>query len=100
MINHPNRSKEIKETLERILAEHQNARSYSGQFMFGDVCVGIEANELRFLADIIIAIRDEFDEPGKFAIAINRLFNGMRADDMGLGTIYYWPSLAWIGEEE
>ena len=63
----------------------QDPRTYSGRAMYGKQCVGVTLDRLRDFAEMLVDIaRDEIDVASAMA-------RGVRTDDMGRSTIYYWP---------
>jgi hypothetical protein len=79
-------------------------REYSGRGMFGKYCLGIVADDMSFIADIINDMIGQVtnncyglsEEEAKDIVQL--LFSEMRTDSMGLSTIYYWPCMAWCEE--
>ncbi len=63
-----------KTLIARIRKSGRKARSYSGRYMYGRHCVGVDL--------------DRHDAGGE-------LPKGANTDSMGLGSIWYWPAVAW-----
>jgi hypothetical protein len=69
---------------------------YSGRCMYGRKCVGIvhEDNVARMLMRLAGHVFDYFlHEPDEAAVAFHHL-EDIRQDNMGLGTITYWPNIS------
>jgi hypothetical protein len=87
------------EILIEELAEEFDAtlRSYSGRGMYGKSCLGIsidnDPNEFLMQLAIRLCENDEFE----FA---NTLAHSVCSDQMGLGTILYFPSIQYGSLEE
>ena len=62
-------------------------RSYSGRGMYGKSCVAIVDTDAS-LWDIALALSEINDEN----LDLNRVGSPMQ-DSMGLGQVYYWPSM-------
>lgn len=77
-----------------IGAAGHDARSYSGRGMYGKRCVGvtIDGSLLGFLADLVEECEDTHDG------AI--LMRAAQTDQMGRGTIVYWPRAEWLDEDD
>ena len=91
-------SKELKEAIERISEDcditiHED---YSGRFMYGATCLGLSfegsAGSLfaAFIRELENAESSTVEEAAE-------MFDDMRSDNLGLGTIYYFPG--WKFEE-
>lgn len=74
---------DIESLLAEIAAEADGTvyRDYSGRFMFGATCVGIEGDNLAAILEAAGA----------------RGLRGARHDQMGKGWIVYWPHLQLPG---
>ncbi len=72
-----------------IEASGAEIRSYSGRGMSGKECVGAVTNGslLGFLADIAEECENAHDAA--------TIIRAARTDDMGRGTIVYWPHAEW-----
>lgn len=71
-----------------------NVRKYSGRFMYGKSCVGIEVDSISSLCGEIAEITADIDDEDlrrEFARAIKK----MRTDEMGLAYIAYFPQMKW-----
>lgn len=76
--------------------ECRNVRSYSGRAMYGARCVSVYLNgdaELPAFA-ATLAVDAESDNEGD-GDDIIKILRGTRTDNMGLGTVVYWPSMPW-----
>lgn len=76
-------------------------RSYSGRGMYGRSCLGIETGGFAEdtwapFASILEVIADDPDQVRDFA----DLMSKTRQDSLGLGVIFYWPSVEWTEEME
>lgn len=68
-----------------IEATGQDPRTYSGRAMYGKQCVGVTLDRFQYFAEMLVDIaRDEIDVASAMA-------RGVRTDDIGRATIYYWP---------
>jgi len=87
----------------QVLAEscELNVRSYSGRGMYEERCLGITADGDigKFIADIIIGM-NETDDYDFSCADIAEAFSGMRTDSMGKGTIYYFPDVPFVSDED
>lgn len=81
----PEDSKILIEALESVGAK---PRSYSGRGMFGKSCVAVSLNSDNNLSEWYIA--QELVREGD---SVNP--GAPRHDEMGLGTIIYWPNYPW-----
>lgn len=92
-----------KSRLQTILEGHvENSgngqvRSYSGRAMYGRECLGIDTSaEIgELFADVLAFVEGEGDTS-----ELQDAFREMRSDAMGRGTIYYWPSIPYVDEDE
>lgn len=80
-------------------AGYFDARSYSGRNMYGRTCLGIDLDRgvnpmqavLEAVSAFAIGYADTPDEVAKFA----DLLSVVKTDSMGLGSIVYFPEVAW-----
>lgn len=86
----------IQLALEELYGEFDySIRSYSGRGMYGKSCLAIVGNRINLL-ELGFLIRDnDYDEN----IDTGEL-SKYQTDDMGLGTVYYWPKIPFVGEDE
>lgn len=70
----------MSDVRERLVALGLQPRSYSGRGMFGRECVAVYL--------------EQGVHPGDLELPA-----GWRQDQLGLGTVVYWPSLAWELEQ-
>ena len=85
------------ETLKDIIeASGYDARSYSGRGMYGKKCLAFDTDDSTFevVANLFDTVIDT-DDAGDF---INML-RKTKTDSMGRGTVFYFPSIAFTGEE-
>jgi hypothetical protein len=73
-----------------------NVRSYSGRGMFGKNCVGVTLDENPI--DFIINLLSEEMEPEERDVLVE-ILRKYRIDNMGMGSIIYFPSLKWEEDE-
>ena len=78
-------------------------RSYSGRGMYGKECLGIDVDRLGpFIASIISGTNDQDGMQGLDASMIGEIaeaFERMATDQMGMGTIVYFPDIPYVGDE-
>lgn len=72
-------------------------RSYSGRAMYGRECLGIDTDSS--LGEIFAAVLESVEGEDDTR-ELQDAFRGMCSDSMGRGTIYYWPSLPYVGDDE
>jgi hypothetical protein len=85
-------TKEERDNARKVKALHEIAAKYggtvrsdySGRFMFGALCYGIECTKYE-MPDVISAAR-------------RRKVGAERTDNMGLDMIVYWPSVEGVPE--
>jgi ribosome-binding factor A len=80
-------------------------RSYSGRGMFGKQCLGIDVERGQSIGDVFAAIlegvaNDDSVLNGQGLEEAAEAFRNMSSDNMGLGTIYYFPNVRYIEDEE
>lgn len=85
--------------------EDFKVRSYSGRGMYGKTCLGIDIDRDTSLGDVFASILEAIandesvvNEDGLIEAA--EALRGMRSDNMGLGTIYYFPNVPYSDEVE
>ena len=72
--------------------------SYSGRGMYGKQCVGVTGDigdVIRFILEVVPAI-DDYAADGTYR---EEWFN-VRSDDFGRDTIFYWPGVRAVKNEE
>lgn len=118
----------MKSLIERFRDAGLEPRSYSGRAMYGKQCVGVSGDRSELenaIKDIINdCLQEAFDrgaeeesisneeemtqkelEVNEYASLdelqefVGKLLN-YKQDQLGLGMIYYWPSIEWEEEEE
>jgi hypothetical protein len=77
--------------------EDVRVRQYSGRFMYGRQCVGLALGQ--YVSDTgvaaeVIASVDDADERAE----VVQVFRMASRDQLGLGTIVYFPSMEWPTE--
>jgi hypothetical protein len=78
-------------TIENCLPDYASIQSYSGRVMYGKSCLGIRldtVDSLQFVAEFIHSLTQEDD-----SLAGALIDESLRWDDLGLGTIVYFPSV-------
>ncbi|MGH9921075.1 MAG: hypothetical protein ACRD6W_19675, partial [Nitrososphaerales archaeon] len=73
-------------------------RSYSGRGMYGAKCLGVEIDRdtsLGYLVGDLIDALEGDDDLREVADG----FRQLRSDDMGLGTIFYFPGVPYVEDE-
>lgn len=76
-------------------------RSYSGRFMYGRSCLGFivdEGSALTAIGEVLenVALGEvDTDKILDRVESLGTLIRDTREDNMGLGTIVYFPSVAW-----
>lgn len=73
--------------------------SYSGRFMYGKTCLAINVHSMgeliRFVQELTHDVELDPDHPlTEFA----EIVNAVRSDQMGLGLVYYWPSVELVDD--
>ena len=90
---------EAKKLIDYIELGGHDARSYSGRGMYGERCVGIGCSSPeRVVVDIIEAVFSEGVEEDFHDVC--SVMRSMQTDSLGRGSIMYFPSVKWEGEEE
>ena len=80
-----------KSEIQRVLEDNgYDTRSYSGRGMFGKSCLGCVVEKSTNLLEVGAALGEE-------GVTIP---HNTKMDSMGLGTIVYWPGVAYAEEEE
>ena len=69
---------------------------YSGRWMFGQTCFGLEGNP----ADIQCAFREFVKVNPDARVAILKIIKGQRIDNMGLSHIVYFPTVDLKDKED
>jgi hypothetical protein len=91
----------LDDHLAKVIANQPGARSYSGRGMYGRECAAVVSDNMKFMANIIVELHDDYeDDVTAFEDAVFALFEDIHQDNMGLSTVYYWPSIPWRGEDE
>ncbi|MBQ3348786.1 MAG: hypothetical protein IJG38_00150 [Thermoguttaceae bacterium] len=91
--------KEILEAIFEIATDNgwNLTNTYSGRFMYGAQCFSIDGDgDLgQIAAQLFIEIRENEDID---AYALAEMFGSVRRDNLGLGTVYYFPG--WLADED
>ena len=71
-------------------------RDYSGRGMYGKECIGITADDLGSVLRVMETLHDAYSYEDEAVGAMYRALvdNSPRSDNMGLSTIFYWPSIS------
>lgn len=73
------------------------SKNYSGRFMYGEECFGIVTgqylNPSSFLSRFVLMLLDEGERDLAYELSKN-----VREDNMGLGSIIYFPKFQWEGK--
>lgn len=67
-------------------------RGYSGRCMYGKVCVSLTTKDT--LGTVVCKVMAE----GGVSETLLRKIGNARTDSLGLGVIYYWPDVSFVGE--
>lgn len=75
-------------------------RSYSGRGMYGKECLAIDGDDINlmqlgFIMGQQVAEERQYLHTKVFVDESD--MSGMRSDSMGLGMVYYWPHIAYVG---
>lgn len=91
-------SKNFLELLREVYDDgniEMEVRSYSGRCMYGDNCIAVVLGGYTSAWTLALAIADRNNgNMDLFGL------DAPREDSMGLGRVYYWPSLKWPEGEE
>ena len=84
-----------QEFYELLCERGANVRAYSGRGMFGEQCIGmtIDYSPYAFVAECVACLETDEDRED-----IIRIFANTKEDSLGLGSIIYWPDMAWDDE--
>ena len=90
-------SEDQRNLIEDIIDDENDvdiSKNYSGRYMYGDECFGIVMgqyfNPSAFLAKFVLMLQDEGERDLAYELA-----GSVREDNMGLGSIVYFPSIKW-----
>jgi len=88
-------SKQLKDIIEMAGCE---TRAYSGRGMYGKECLAFTADSetsgFAVAADLMEAALDAGED---FIAPVIEAMRGIRTDSLGLGTVFYFPSVAVDG---
>lgn len=83
--------------------EEFKIRSYSGRRMYGKNCLAINGDNLNMAVIGYLIGRNAVEEheydPRAETVGDTDLMR-MRSDSMGLGEIYYWPDIPYVGNDD
>jgi hypothetical protein len=68
-------------------------RAYSGRGMFGEYCIG--ASTKGDAAGILSDILTHCEITNEEQVEVAKIFKNKRTDDLGRGTIVYFPAMKW-----
>lgn len=95
-----------KSFLQRVLEDAgYECRSYSGRGMFGRECLGVSldryASEFALIADVLanMPVSSDGETMEDSLDTLAKAFRGANQDQIGLGTIVYWPAVPYVGDE-
>lgn len=77
------------------------AREYSGRFMYGKKCLGIELDQgessLSLASTLLSEAAHNLEGPSleEGILILSEMFSDAREDSLGLGTIVYFPKIQW-----
>lgn len=80
--------------IEIIEANNEEARSYSGRAMHGKRCVSFNTDDAVLMT--LGAMVEECADLNEAAWLVAHA----KTDDMGLGTVIYWPAVPWPSESK
>jgi hypothetical protein len=73
-------------------------RSYSGRGMFGAQCLAVTFDRDVSETEIVAEAMEQAALVGTNSIVKNAV-KGARTDNMGLGTVLYWPNVPHVNDE-
>lgn len=93
---------EYKWLIDLLTSLDVRIRSYSGRFMYGKQCLGIEFGgrgdkydtEYELFGDLLEACLDATDDQDNLR-ELAEIVKGARSDSMGLGMVVYFPRVKW-----
>ena len=81
----------LQVALESLAEEYDfTVRSYSGRAMYGASCLAISGNDINLMQIGFFVGREHED-------VFPHHLDSCRSDNMGLGMVYYWPRIDYIG---
>ncbi len=73
--------------------------SYSGRGMYGKQCLGVVLEGPHELDQLVSGVMEACAQLNAYALPLcSAAMEDMCWDNMGLGTIYYWPNVPYTGE--
>lgn len=86
----------IEETLYQMDEDPEGAihDSYSGKFMYGEKCFGVQLDSEHHIVPFFIHLTRMVSEENNDSLDIDlpiSLYNSMRSDSLGRGMIFYFP---------
>lgn len=84
-----------------------DVQSYSGRYMYGSRCLALGVDRGQSLAGALYAAAESIadgtagDKDAMPAVLemLREAATEIRWDNLGLGTIYYWPNIRWDAED-
>jgi len=68
--------------------------SYSGRAMYGKTCLAINADSMSDLIGFVQEVTLSTALNNRHPLQeFSKIMNAVRSDQMGLGLVYYWPSV-------
>jgi hypothetical protein len=87
-----------KSALQELLEDGGlRTRDYSGRYMYGKKCLGVEVDDLGGFISAVFQVAAEAD--CDFS-EIAESFQDMRTDSMGSGVIIYFPKIEFITDDD
>jgi hypothetical protein len=75
-------------------------RWYSGRGMYGRECLGVEVERVTDLADLVVQVMEMARDQGDVSDDVGEHLTRVSFDQMGLGVIFYWPEVPFVGYTE
>jgi 3D (Asp-Asp-Asp) domain-containing protein len=91
--------------LKEAIDEYSDAYAYSGRGMYGATCLGFNIADNSKILSVIIEIVARFVEISKTNDIVENvyhlvnIFEDYGQDDMGKGTVIYFPTIEWIWDK-
>lgn len=80
---------------ELLEAAELKTRAYSGRYMYGKDCLGVDVDGI---GTLLLAVAEFVTDDNRAEIL--ETLRGTRSDAMGLGTIVYFPGTPYVGESD
>ena len=84
------------ELLEEVISEAgYESRRYSGRFMYGQECIALATEDASFeVKEVLSETAESLYRHKQREVCLN-LIRKMQQDSLGLGFIYYWPTVTY-----